>query len=100
MLSDDAEIAAALVRLNERLERQDEHLIAIRTQVELTNGRVTTLELGNAVREGARQERERHAEDQRRRRADGLARHGWIRPTVVGAIAAGLVTYGPKLLGL
>lgn len=100
MPPEDIEIAVALGRLNQRFDEQDRHLIAIRTQVELTNGRVTILELGNAVREGARQERERVTEDQRRRRAEVLARHGWIRPTLVGALAAGIVSGALKLLGM
>lgn len=84
MTEDNIEVA--LSQLHGRLDRQDEHLVAIRTQCELTNGRVTVLELGNAVREGARRERERILEEQRKRRALTLAARGWISPTLVAAI--------------
>lgn len=82
----DDNIEVSLARVLVRLDRQDEHLVAIRTQVELTNGRVTTLELGNAVREGARIERGRILEEQRKRRALILAARGWVSPTIVAAI--------------
>ncbi len=82
----DENAAVFLARLESRLDRQDEHLLAIRAQVELTNGRVTTLELGNAIREGARAERERLTEHERKRRALNLAARGWIGPTILGGL--------------
>lgn len=84
-------IEVVLARLQERLEDMHDDIRATRAQAELSNGRITVLELGNAVREGRRQERERLVEDARRRRALSLAAHGWLRPTLGGGLVVGAV---------
>lgn len=81
--------------LSKRLDRQDEVLTRIHEQTQLTNGRVTKLEVKDAVREGVRVERADELEVRRKERAESLAKYaayrGWLRPALAGGTVSLLV---------
>ncbi len=88
--------------LSQRLDKQDLMLGEIRGQVLKTNGRVTALEVRDAVREGVREERATELEERRKERAADLQRYmayrAWMRPALAGSTGALVVGVALRLM--